>query len=176
VIAETVVARRGDMVVTHWGARFLGRRFPVAIGRGGITGDKREGDGATPAGIWRLMGGGYRADRSLAPKAPVRMRAIAARDLWSDDPADPNYNHAVRAPYAASHERLARADGLYDIFLVTDWNWPDASPGAGSAIFVHLWRGPRKPTAGCLAFRPDHLRWILTRWTKRSRIIVRAQP
>lgn len=166
--------RRADMVVTRWGARFMGRRFPVSIGKGGMTRDKREGDGATPVGVWRLMGGGYRADRTAPLDVPFRMRAIGQRDLWSDDPAAPDYNHDVRAPYAPSHERLRRADGLYDLFLITDWNWPNAVPGKGSAIFVHCWKRPRKPTAGCLAFRPDHLRWILARWTRDSRIIVKG--
>jgi L,D-peptidoglycan transpeptidase YkuD (ErfK/YbiS/YcfS/YnhG family) len=161
------------MVVTRWGARFAGRHFPVAIGCGGITQDKREGDGATPAGTWRLMSGGYRADRVTRPPAPIDLRAIGPHDLWCDAPEDTQYNHAVRAPYSASHERLRRGDPLYDIFIVTDWNWPEANPGKGSAIFVHCWRGPRKPTAGCLAFRPDHLRWILARWTPRSRILVK---
>lgn len=162
------------MVVTRWGARFMGRRFPVAIGRGGMSGEKREGDGATPVGAWRLMGGGFRADRGLPPPVPFPMRATGPADLWCDAPDHPAYNHRVRAPLAASHERLARADGLYDIFIVTDWNWPDAVPGKGSAIFVHNWRGPRRPTAGCLAFRPDHLRWILARWQPRSRIVLRG--
>lgn len=162
------------MVVTRWGAWFGGRRFPVAIGRGGITTDKREGDGATPAGVLHLMGGGYRSDRVPAPIAPVGLSMIGPKDLWCDEPDDPAYNHPVRAPYAASHERLRRADGLYDIFIISDWNWPNAQPGKGSAIFVHCWRGPRKPTAGCIAFRPDHLRWILARWTPRSRVIIRA--
>ncbi len=166
--------RCSDLVVTRWGARFAGRRFPVAIGRGGITTDKREGDGATPAGVWRLMGGGYRADRGPAPVGPLPLQPVGPQALWCDDPDHPDYNHAVRAPFRASHERLRRADPLYDIFLVSDWNWPDAQPGKGSAIFVHCWRGPRKPTAGCLAFRPDHLRWILARWTPRSRVLVKA--
>lgn len=165
-----------DLVVTRWGARFGGRRFPVSIGRGGVTCDKREGDGATPVGTWRLLGGRYRADRGAAPRAPFALTPISARDLWCDDPAHPAYNHPVRAPFAASHERLHRGDPLYDILLVSDWNYPEATPGEGSAIFVHCWRGPRKPTAGCLAFRPDHLRWILARWTPRSRVIVKPQP
>jgi len=169
-----VIPRRADMVVTRWGARFAGRRFPVAIGRGGITTHKREGDGATPAGVWHLMGGGYRADRVRPPAAPFPIGATGPRDLWCDDAEHPAYNHPVHAPFGASHERLARADGLYDVFIVTDWNWPDATPGDGSAIFIHCWRGPRKPTAGCLAFRPDHLRWILERWTPRSRVLVKA--
>lgn len=163
------------MVVTRWGARFMGRRFPVSIGKGGMTGDKVEGDGATPIGVWRLMGGGYRSDRRRPPQAPLLMRAIGPRDLWSDDSAAPEYNHNVRAPYAPSHERLFRPDTLYDVFIITDWNWPDAAPGKGSAIFVHCWKRPRKPTAGCLAFRPDHLDWILAHWTPQSRIIVKGE-
>lgn len=169
-----MIPRRTDMLVTRWGARFMGRRFPVSIGRSGMTAGKREGDGATPVGIWRLMGSGYRADRGLPHKAPFHVRAVGPRELWCDDPTHPDYNHDVCAPFAASHERLFRADRLYDRFILTDWNWPNAVPGKGSAIFVHNWRGPRKPTAGCLAFRPDHLLWILARWTPRSRIIVRG--
>lgn len=162
------------MVVTRWGARFMGRRFPVSIGRKGMTAIKREGDQATPLGVIRLMGGGFRADRRRAPRTALPMRPIGPRDLWSDAPDSAAYNHMVRAPYLPSHERLRRGDRLYDVFLITDWNWPDAEPGEGSAIFVHIWRKPRHPTAGCLAFRPYHLDWILARWTPHSRLIVRG--
>ncbi len=164
------------MVVTRWGARFGGRRFPCAIGRGGITHDKREGDGATPAGWLTLDSGGYRADRLSAPRGLLPLRRIGPRDVWSDDSHDPAYNHWASGPaYPFSHERLRRSDSLYDVFLISSWNWPEAVPGRGSAIFVHQWRGPRVPTAGCIAFRPDHLRWILARWQPRSRILVKGQ-
>lgn len=162
--------RPGDITVTRMGARFLGRRFPVALGRGGITLDKREGDGATPAGAHRIVGCLYRADRLARPCAWAR--PIGPRDLWSDDVADPDYNQMVRAPHNFSHERLARGDPLYDLVLVLDWNWPRAEPGRGSAIFVHRWRGPRHPTAGCVAFRRDHLLWITQRLALGTRLIV----
>lgn len=162
-----------DLVVTRWGARFRGRRFPCAVGRGGITRDKREGDGATPAGIWRLAYGGYRADRITPPKTVLPLVPIGPADIWSDDSDDPAYNHWLHARnHPFGHERLCRADPLYDLVLVSDWNWPDARPGAGSAIFVHAWRRPRYPTAGCIAFRPDHLRWITAHWTLRSQVVV----
>ncbi len=162
--------RRGDMVVGRWGARFHGRRIPCAIGRGGITHDKREGDGASPAGVWRLTGGLYRADRV----APVRgLARIAPRDIWSDDPRDPAYNTLLHTPaHPYSHERLHRGDRLYDIVLFSDWN-AGGVPGKGSAIFVHLWRAPRFPTAGCIAFAEPDLRWILARWTQHSRLFLR---
>lgn len=79
----------------------------------------------------------------------------------------------VRAPFAPSHERLRRADPLYDIVLITDYNWPRAERGRGSAIFLHLWRGPRYPTAGCVAFRPADLVWIAARIRCGTRLILR---
>lgn len=169
-------ARPGDLVVGRWGARFLGRRLPCAIGRGGLKRVKREGDGATPVGAFRLAGGFWRADRRARPIAPaVALRPAGPRDLWSDDPADPAYNRHVSAfahPWSA--ERLRRADRLYDIVLSTDHNADPPAPGAGSAIFVHLWRGPRVPTAGCVAFRRRDLEWILARWRRESRLIVQS--
>ncbi|RDC71385.1 hypothetical protein DLJ49_15075 [Rhodovulum sp. 12E13] len=158
------------MVLTRGGLRFAGRRFPVAIGRGGLTADKVEGDGATPRGLHRVTGLLYRADR-LAPPAPWAV-PFGPGDLWSDDPADPAYNRPVRAPHAHSHERLRRADRLYDMVLTTDWNADPPLPGRGSAIFLHVWRGPRHPTAGCLAFRRDHLLWIVARIAPGTRVIV----
>ena len=164
--------RRGDMVLAPTGLHYLGRRFPVVIGRGGLSADKREGDGATPTGIHRIAGLLYRPDR-LRPPAPWA-EPIGLRDLWSDDPGDPAYNSRVRAPYGASHERLRRPDPLYDAILLTDWNWPDAALGRGSAIFLHAWRRRCHPTAGCLAFRRDHLLWMLPRLAPGTRLHVRG--
>lgn len=168
--------RPGDMVVTRWGARFLGRRFPCSVGRSGILAVKAEGDGATPAGVLRLVGSGYRADRVRAPHAPFPVTAMRLGDIWSDDSRDPDYNHGLHAPtHPFSHERMWRGDRLYDLVVMTDHNWPNAQPGAGSAIFLHRWRKPRHPTEGCVAFRPADLRWIVEHWGARSRLIIRGQ-
>lgn len=146
-----------DMVLTPSGLRFAGRVIPCAIGRAGVSAAKREGDGATPAGIHRIVGLLYRPDRIARP-APWA-EPIGPGDLWCDDSGHPAYNRWVRAPLAASHERLRRPDPLYDLVLVTDWNWPVARAGQGSAIFLHQWRRPRHPTAGCIAFsRRDLIR------------------
>ena len=159
-----------DIVVGRWGARFLNRRFPCTIGRGGITARKREGDGATPGGIHRIVGMLYRPDRMVKPADWAL--PIGPCDLWSDDPRDEDYNLMVRAPHAFSHERLRRADPMYDLILITDWNWPDAVPGRGSAIFVHAWRRPLAKTAGCVALSSADLRWIAPRITHQTRLII----
>ena len=163
----------GRLVVTRQGARFGQRRLCCSVGRTGFTADKREGDGATPVGLHRIVGLLYRPDRMARP-APWA-KAIGPSDLWSDDPADPaRYNHPVRAPYAGSHERLRRADPMYDAVLVTDWNWPDAVPGRGSAIFLHAWRRPRHGTAGCIAFARSDLLWLLPLLPPGSRVAIRG--
>jgi L,D-peptidoglycan transpeptidase YkuD (ErfK/YbiS/YcfS/YnhG family) len=78
----------------------------------------------------------------------------------------------VRAPYDASAERLFRGDRLYDLVLLTDWNWPRAERGRGSAIFLHRWRGPGRPTEGCVALARSDLRWIVSRIEYGTRLIV----
>lgn len=158
-----------DIVVTRWSARFKGRRFPCSTGKGGIVTDKREGDGGTPVGKHEIATLYYRADRVPA----LNGTTIRPRDLWCDATEHRAYNHLVHAPFVPSHEKMRRGDRLYDLVLTTDWNWPDATPGKGSAIFIHRWRKPRHPTEGCVAFRSDHLRWITERITPATRLIVR---
>ena len=163
-----------DMVLTRQGLRFAGRLWPCTIGRGGVRIDKREGDGATPAGVHRIVGMLYRPDRMARPAdwaVPIR-----PGDLWSDDPRHEDYNLMVRAPYPFSHERLRRGDRLYDLVILTDWNWPRAEPGRGSAIFLHRWRKPGAPTAGCVAFDPAHLRLIAALIRYETRLIVAPGP
>lgn len=159
-----------DLVVTPRGVRFHGRLYPCSIGKGGIRQDKREGDGATPVGAHRIVGMLYRPDRIARP-APWA-RPIGPGDLWSDASSERDYNLQVRVPYAYSHEKLRRADPLYDLVLITDWNWPNATPGKGSAIFIHQWRRPVYPTEGCIAFRRDHLHEIARAIQPGTRLIV----
>ncbi len=159
-----------DLVLTPRGLRFEGALFPCTIGRGGLTADKREGDGATPRGVHRIVGCLFRPDRIARPcdwAIP-----IGPGDLWSDDPSAPDYNRMVRAPYEPSHEALRRADPMYDLVLITDWNWPRAVKGRGSAIFVHQWRRPGYPTAGCVAVSRGDLHRIVRRIVPGTRLIV----
>jgi L,D-peptidoglycan transpeptidase YkuD (ErfK/YbiS/YcfS/YnhG family) len=160
-----------DLVLTPKGVRFEGRLYPCSIGKGALSAAKREGDGATPIGTHRIVGMLYRADRIARPTPWAR--PIGPQDLWSDSAEDAQYNTLVRAPYAHSHEVLRRTDPLYDLVILTDWNWPVATPYKGSAIFIHQWRRPGYPTEGCIAFRRDHLHEIASRISTKTRLIVR---
>ena len=159
-----------DLVLTPTHLRFLNRRFACTIGRGGLTDRKREGDGATPRGVHRIVGMLYRPDRMGRPAdwaLPIR-----PGDLWSDDVTDPDYNMMVRAPHDFGHEDLRRADPMYDLVILTDWNWPYAVKGRGSAIFIHQWRGKGRPTAGCVALSRADLRWIAPRIRHNTRLVI----
>ncbi|MEM1237980.1 MAG: L,D-transpeptidase family protein [Pseudomonadota bacterium] len=159
-----------DLVLTSQGLRAFGRVLPCSIGRGGLSNRKREGDGATPCGVHGLVGMLYRPDRMRRPTDWAL--PIGPRDLWSDDPRDGDYNLMVRAPYTPSHERLRRSDPLYDLVILTNWNWPYAVKGRGSAIFIHQWRKPRHPTEGCIALSRSNLRWLAKRIRYESRLII----
>ena len=159
-----------DITVSKWGIRFAGRFFPACIGKSGITVSKSEGDGATPAGVHKLIGVLYRPDRVMKPCDWAVQ--IKPNDIWSDDTRDPDYNMLNCLPHKYSHERLFRSDPLFDIIILTDWNWPYPVKGRGSAIFIHAWRKPRHPTEGCIGLSSQNLLWIIRRIKPVSKLIV----
>jgi L,D-peptidoglycan transpeptidase YkuD (ErfK/YbiS/YcfS/YnhG family) len=143
-----------DLIVDGRGAAWwAGRRMRCALGRGGIVSarDKREGDGATPAGHWPMREILFRADRLGEIVTPLACRELMPADGWCDDPADPAYNRPVRLPHRAHCEHLWRADHVYDVIVPLGYNDNPVIPGRGSAIFLHV-AGPLfTPTAGCVA-------------------------
>ncbi len=134
-----------------------------ALGRGGVVEAeaKREGDGATPLGVWPLRRVLYRPDRVAAPETALPVAPIGPDDGWSDDPADPAYNRPVTHPHPFSAERLWREDELYDVVVVLAHNDDPPVPGAGSAIFLHCAKPDLPPTEGCVALPRDELLAIL---------------
>ena len=157
----------------RWGDRLL----PCALGKAGVKADKREGDHATPLGLFPFRQVLYRSDREAAPRTGLPARAIAAADGWCDDVADPAYNRAVTLPYAGRHEVLWRDDAIYDLILVIGHNDDPVVVGAGSAVFVHVARTDWSGTEGCVAFRLEDLRWILSQSDPRGAVrILPARP
>ncbi len=144
-----------------------------AIGRGAIRQDKREGDRATPGGNFRLLGGFFRPDRVLRKAWVSAMRPVRPSDGWCDDPRSALYNRRVVLPCRASHEKLWRADRLYDLVIVLDYNIHPRRKNRGSAIFLHCARPDFAPTGGCIALRLDDLRRLLPRLARKAVLTVR---
>jgi L,D-peptidoglycan transpeptidase YkuD (ErfK/YbiS/YcfS/YnhG family) len=134
---------------------------PVALGRAGIKANKREGDGATPRGRFRLKRLWWRADRSPRPQTLLPVRRITPQDAWCEDPADRRYNQPMRLQGGEAGDRLRREDRLYDLVVELDHNTRPRIAGRGSAVFLHVARPGFGPTAGCVAMRDRALRRLL---------------
>jgi L,D-peptidoglycan transpeptidase YkuD (ErfK/YbiS/YcfS/YnhG family) len=146
--------------------------LPVALGRGGIMADKREGDGGTPRGAFRPLRLWWRADRLARPRTRLPVRPIRAADAWSEDPRDRNYNRPVRRKPGEAGDRLTRGDALYDLIVEIDHNTRPRIAGRGSAVFVHLAREGFKPTAGCVGLKRGALLRVLERIGPQTRIVI----
>jgi len=146
--------------------------LPVALGRGGIKANKREGDGATPRGAFRLKRLWWRAERHPRPATLLPARRIAPDDAWCEDPADRRYNRPVKLAPASTADRLARADHLYDFIIEIDHNSRPRVKGRGSAVFIHAARERFAPTAGCVALELASLRKLLARLSPRTKIVI----
>jgi L,D-peptidoglycan transpeptidase YkuD (ErfK/YbiS/YcfS/YnhG family) len=149
-------------------------RIPVALGRGGIKADKREGDGTTPAGRFRLKRLWWRADPGPRPKTLLPVRRIRPEDAWVEDSADRNYNRPVRLKTGAAGDRLWRGDHLYDLVIEIDHNIRPRIAGRGSAVFIHVARLGFTPTAGCVALHSHALNRLLGRIGTRTRIDIHS--
>ena len=149
-----------------------GQAVPVALGRGGIIANKREGDGGTPKGTFRPRQLWWRADRHPRPRTFLPIRAIAPEDAWCEDPASPHYNQPVRLDQANAGDRLTRDDRLYDFIVEIDHNASPRIRGRGSAVFLHLARENFGPTAGCVSMTKPAMLRLLQRLGPDTKIVI----
>lgn len=144
----------------------------VALGRSGVAANKREGDGATPRGAFRLRRLWFRPDRGVRPRTALPMTRMTADLAWSEDPADRRYNRPFRANPGGPGDRMWRADALYDLVIELDHNARPRIAGRGSAVFIHVARPGFAPTAGCVALAAPALRRLLPRLGPGTRIVI----
>ena len=161
-----------EAVVHPDGRLVLGARtYRAAIGRGGARVEKREGDGATPAGLLPLRRVLYRADRVAIPRAALPREPVGPADGWCDDPGHADYNRMVALPHPARCEALWRDDSVYDLIGVLGWNDAPVLRGRGSAIFLHVARPDFAPTDGCVALAEADLRAVLAAGATALRVL-----
>lgn len=153
-----------------------GLSLRCALGKGGVLppAEKREGDGASPIGIWPVRRVWYRPDKGAPPETGVPVIALRPEDGWCDAPEDTRYNQWVPLPCSASHERMWREDGLYDLVAELGYNDDPPVPGKGSAIFLHVARPGYLPTEGCVALAENDLRAVLRLMQGGSTLEIRA--
>lgn len=162
----------------EWSA--AGEPISVVVGRNGLAwgrgvhgspGEgpvKREGDGKAPAGVFAI---GPAFGHAAAPLRGLRLRYVdlaKGRMECVDDVKSTRYDRLV------SRERTGKVDWdssekmwsepLYKWGAVVEHNLAITEPGAGSCIFLHIWKGPESSTAGCTAMPEanlvETLRWL----------------
>lgn len=148
--------------------------IPVVLGRAGIRANKYEGDGATPRGRFRLIRLWWRADRHPRPRTLLPVQRITPDLAWCEDTSDRRYNRPFRRAAAEPGDRLWRADRLYDFVIEIDHNARPRVAGRGSAVFVHVARPNRSPTAGCVALATGDLKRLLARLGPGTRIAIQT--
>jgi D-alanyl-D-alanine dipeptidase len=163
----------------------VGAEVPAVVGRTGLAWGvglagavgtegprKREGDGKAPAGVFRLGTAFGFAPREEAGWLRVPYLPLTPAVECVDDPASRSYNLIVVRDTAGgadwnSSERMREVEG-YRWGLVVAHNAAPPAPGLGSCIFLHVWAGPDKGTAGCTAMEQANLEALL-RWLDPSK-------
>ena len=169
---RTLTVRRKPASLARGWLTVGGQAIPVALGRTGIKANKREGDGATPRGVFRLRRLWWRSDRHARPRTLLPARAIGPLDGWCEDPGDRRYNRRITVPPGGTADRLARNDSLYDFIIEIDHNTSPRIAGRGSAVFIHVARDAFAPTAGCVALTMPALRRLIERVGPRTRLVI----
>ncbi len=151
---------------------FGSETFTCTLGPRGILPavSKREGDGATPAGLWPLREVFYRSDRLSCPQSVLATTPLTQNDGWCDDPSHKLYNKLISRPFEASHEQLWREDHLYDIVVVLGFNDNPPEKGCGSAIFLHIAAPDMSPTRGCVGLKQEDLLAVMRAMTPDTQI------
>lgn len=171
--------------------QLIGSPISVDLGRNGMAWGrglhsipaagprKTEGDGKSPAGVF-MLAQAFGVAAQLPEEAhgfrylPTEPTTYCVEDVRSD-----HYNQIVDATQVRrttweKWSELKRPDGLFDWGVVVAQNQPEPVRGAGSCVFLHIWRGPKIPTAGCTAMPREQIQVVL-RWLESSKQPVLVQ-
>lgn len=169
----------------------VGSVVPVSLGRTGMawgrglhavpgsaTAEKVEGDGKAPAGVFPITTAFGYADNDFTRAFPYLK--ISPDLECVDDLHSTSYNRILDASTRPrdwnSSEVMLRPDGLYAAGAVVGHNGDPVTAGKGSCIFLHIWRGPETPTAGCTAMEEGALRLLLSRLAQERKPLLVQLP
>ena len=151
---------------------YKGYKLKCCIGKSGITSSKKEGDLATPKGLFNLGLLYYRKDRVKKIKCKIKKKVIRKNMGWCDDIRSNKYNREIKFPFKFGAEKLYRKDNIYDIFINIKYNYLRTIKGKGSAVFLHLANKEYKPTKGCIAISKKDFIKIIPMISKKTKIFI----
>ena len=140
------------------------------IGKNGITTEKKEGDGMTPAGCYPITAAfGIKED----PGAVIPYRQITDTSYWVDDTQSPYYNQwadSAETGISFTSEHLIKHSPSYNYVLNIGYNL-ECIPGLGSAIFLHC-KGGKGITTGCIGIDENTMKQIVTMADLATQIVI----
>ena len=145
-------------------------KLRCAIGKRGITSTKREGDQKTPRGTFVFKSIFYRKDKSIKLKSFLKTNVIEKNMGWCDDSSSKYYNKLVKFPFKKSAEKLWLKKGIYDVFIVIDYNLDPVVKNKGSAIFLHIAKKNYLRTKGCVAISKKDILFLISKINKKTKI------
>jgi L,D-peptidoglycan transpeptidase YkuD (ErfK/YbiS/YcfS/YnhG family) len=149
---------------------FKNFKFRCSLGKNGISNKKKEGDGRTPRGTFKLTKLFYREDKIKNIRGKIKRVKIKKNMGWCDDPKSRFYNKLVKLPCKFSYEKLYRKDNIYNIVVVLDYNLNPIIKNKGSAIFIHVAKKNYKTTQGCLGLKQNDLIKLISIIKKNQKI------
>ena len=172
VTVEAKVAKTTHATLRTWrraGDCWVAVAGPYAarLGKNGLSASRREGDGTTPTGMFRIGRTMYGNEPN--PGVRFRYRRLRCGDWWDEDPSSPTYNSfqhvrcGTKPPFGGASEGMWEQPRPYPFLAVIEYNTRPAVPGRGSGIFLHAQTGG--PTIGCVSLRKEELRAVL-RWLR----------
>lgn len=140
----------------------IGASIPVAVGKNGLSKNKHEGDDRTPAGVFKI-GPAFGFAKHIRSRLPYQMLSTASECV--NDVSSQYYNQLLEREHIANPDwhssEVMKRFPRYRLGSVIQYNMPESVKGAGSCIFLHIWKGPGKGTAGCIAMSAEHLKQLL---------------
>jgi L,D-peptidoglycan transpeptidase YkuD (ErfK/YbiS/YcfS/YnhG family) len=151
---------------------YRGYKLKCSIGKSGIANSKKEGDLATPRGVFKLGFLYYRNDRNKSLKSKLKKKVIRKNMGWCNDSKCKKYNQEIYLPSKYGAEKLYRKDKIYDILINIKYNHSPIIKGKGSAIFLHLTNIKYKPTKGCITILKKDFLKILPLINRNTKISI----
>ena len=147
-------------------------KIKCALGKRGITSKKREGDGKTPIGTYKLNSIFYRKDRISKIKTTLKKIVIKKNMGWCDDVTSKHYNKMIRFPFNQSAEKLWLENNIYDVIIVINYNLKPVIKNKGSAIFLHIAKRNFLQTEGCIAITKKNIILLASKINNNTKITV----
>ena len=147
-------------------------KIKCAVGKRGITVNKREGDDKTPAGLFKFKSIFYRKDRIPIIRINLRKFIIKKNMGWCDDIDSKFYNKLIKFPFNFGAEKLWLKENIYDVIIIISHNIKPVVSGKGSAIFLHISRKNYLSTRGCIAISKRDMHFLISKIDANTKLTI----